>query len=64
MDRVLATQLGIAAVDALKMGKSGVMIGTLNNALVEVPLEETGLKNTTNQALIKRLKQFNFDLTD
>ncbi|MBE0364064.1 6-phosphofructokinase 1 [Pseudoalteromonas ulvae UL12] len=64
MDRVLATQLGIAAVDALVQGKSGVMIGTLNNTLVEIPLADTGLKNTANQALIKRLKQFNFDLTD
>ncbi|MDP4982280.1 ATP-dependent 6-phosphofructokinase [Pseudoalteromonas tunicata] len=64
MDRVLATQLGISAVKAVCEGKTGLMIGMKNNEMVEIPFAQTGLKNTHNQDLIKRLKHFNFDLTD
>ncbi len=39
-DRVLATRLGVAAVDLLKEGKSGYMVGLQGNQIVPVPLEE------------------------
>ncbi|NVK24472.1 MAG: ATP-dependent 6-phosphofructokinase [Gammaproteobacteria bacterium] len=37
-DRILATRLGVAAVQALNDGKTGVMLGELKNDIVEVPL--------------------------
>lgn len=39
-DRVLASRMGIAAVDALMDGKRDVMIGTQNDKMVHVPFEE------------------------
>ncbi len=39
-DRVLASRMGVAAVDALLEGKRDIMIGTQNNKMVEVPFEE------------------------
>lgn len=38
-DRILASRLGAAAVDALLAGKSNLMIGTDGQKLVEVPLK-------------------------
>lgn len=38
-DRVLASRMGAAAVEALLQGKSDVMIGIVKDALVTVPLE-------------------------
>lgn len=38
-DRVLASRLGNAAVNALLSGKSNLMIGTQGNKLIEIPLE-------------------------
>jgi 6-phosphofructokinase 1 len=43
-DRILASRLGAAAVDALLGGKSSLMIGTDGNKLVEVPLK-TAIEN-------------------
>jgi len=43
-DRVLASRMGVAAVDALMDGKHDVMIGTQNNKMVLVPFEEA-IKN-------------------
>lgn len=40
-DRVLASRLGAAAVDALLTGKTDVMIGQVANELSYVPLEQT-----------------------
>ena len=40
-DRILASRLGVAAVDALIAGQSGVMLGMQNQELVQVPLRET-----------------------
>lgn len=40
-DRVLASRLGAAAVDALLAGKTDVMIGQVANELSYVPLEQT-----------------------
>lgn len=39
-DRVLASRMGVAAVDALLEGKRDIMIGTQNNKMVHVPFVE------------------------
>jgi len=39
-DRLLASRLGVAAVEALAQGKSGVMMGLKGNKIEAVPLEE------------------------
>ncbi|MEX0996966.1 MAG: 6-phosphofructokinase [Flavobacteriaceae bacterium] len=39
-DRVLASRMGVAAVDALMDGKRDIMIGTQNDKMVQVPFEE------------------------
>lgn len=46
-DRVLATRLGDAAVDALIEGKSGVCMGVFNNEVVATPITEA-FKMTKN----------------
>jgi len=43
-DRVLATRLGVAAVDALLEGKTDIMIGQINKELSFVPLKDTWTK--------------------
>ncbi len=63
MDRVLATQLGIRAVKAINDKHTNMMVGTKDGEIILVPLAETNLKNITNQLLIKRLEEFNFNLT-
>jgi 6-phosphofructokinase 1 len=40
-DRVLASRLGAAAVDALLAGKTDVMIGEVAGQVTYIPLEET-----------------------
>jgi ATP-dependent phosphofructokinase / diphosphate-dependent phosphofructokinase len=39
-DRVLATRLGIAAIDAVHEGESGVMVGLRGTSITRVPLSE------------------------
>ncbi len=39
-DRVLASRMGVAAVDALLEGKRDIMIGVQHNKMVQVPFEE------------------------
>jgi phosphofructokinase-like protein len=39
-DRILATRLGVAAIQAVKDGEFGVMVCTRNNMLTRVPLSE------------------------
>lgn len=43
-DRVLASRLGAAAVEALLEGKNGVMVGEVNNSVSLTPLPETWKK--------------------
>lgn len=62
MDRVLATQLGVAAVDAIKQGKTNIMVGMLNNQINETALGATGYSNTYNRDIIRRLNKLNFNL--
>jgi len=38
-DRVLASRLGVGAVDALNSGERGIMIGVANNKIVYVPFD-------------------------
>jgi 6-phosphofructokinase 1 len=37
-DRILATKMGVAAIQAIIAGKSNVMIGEINNQIVHIPL--------------------------
>lgn len=46
-DRLLATQLGTAATDAIAEGETGVMIAMQHNAAVPVPLEDVAGKRKT-----------------
>lgn len=61
-DRVLATQLGVAAVEAIKANKSNIMVGMLNNTATETAFSSTSYRNTYNQKIIRRLNQLNFNL--
>jgi 6-phosphofructokinase 1 len=40
MDRVLASRVGVAAVEALKEGKKGVMLGQIHREIVATPFEK------------------------
>lgn len=44
-DRLLATRMGVAAVECLRDGKSGVMVGLQGNQIVPVPIEEVTARN-------------------
>lgn len=39
-DRVLASRLGVAAVEALRDGDSGIMVGVRDQQVVKTPLKE------------------------
>ena len=56
-DRVLASHLGVAAVDALLEGKTDVMIGRVHHEITYTPLETTWLKQ-------KPLKSYFHELAD
>ena len=54
MDRVLATRLGVAAVEALIKGKSSQMVGVINNTLRFTPFERSVKHHKTlNKDLLK-----------
>jgi 6-phosphofructokinase 1 len=40
-DRILASKLGAAAIDALLSGEKGVMMGEIGGKLVATPIHET-----------------------
>lgn len=46
-DRILASKLGAAAIDALAEGKTGAMVGELKGEIALTPLEETYTKRKT-----------------
>lgn len=53
-DRVLASRLGVAAVEALKEGKRDMMVGTLANKIVFTPFKEAIQKrNQIDRELIR-----------
>ena len=39
MDRVLASRLGVAAVEALRNGEKGIMLGQLHRKISKIPFE-------------------------
>ena len=53
-DRVLASRLGVGAVDALMAGRKNVMVGVINNEITYTPFEEA-IKNIKepSKALIR-----------
>jgi 6-phosphofructokinase 1 len=56
-DRVLASRLGVAAIQALMDGKGGTMIGEMNREIIHTPLKDTWEKKKTLQVgLIELLK--------
>ncbi len=56
-DRVLASRLGIGAVEGLLAGKSNVMVGVINRSLTYVPLEDTiTKKKPINKELIRMIE--------
>ncbi|WP_062270092.1 6-phosphofructokinase [Endozoicomonas arenosclerae] len=53
-DRVLASRLGVASVEALRDGISGVMVGVRDQKIVQTPLEEAISKhNAIDSHLLK-----------
>lgn len=56
-DRVLASQLGVAAVEALLAGKTDIMVGVQNNLVAEVPLiDSINQKSRLNPELLRLSK--------
>ena len=56
MDRILASNLGIAAVIGLLGGKSGTVVGEINNVVVYTPFKETWeKKKSIDQRFLKFL---------
>ena len=54
VDRVLASRLGVAAVEKLREGVSGVMVGVRDQKVVTTPLEEAISKhNAIDEALLR-----------
>ncbi|MBI4211463.1 MAG: 6-phosphofructokinase [Deltaproteobacteria bacterium] len=58
-DRVLATRYGVAAMDAVHAGRSGVLVALKGQEIVEVPLTEvaSGIR-TVNEDLYQMTKTF------
>ena len=58
-DRVLASSLGAAAVDAFLSGKNGYMVGEISNQIIYTPLRETWEKkkplNARHRELVRLL---------
>ena len=53
-DRVLASRLGVAAIEALRKGESGIMVGVRDQQVVKTPLERAISKqNTIDSHLVK-----------
>lgn len=53
-DRVLATRLGVDAVDALRAGETGVLVGYQKNAITRTPLGEVaGRTKSIDVALVE-----------
>jgi 6-phosphofructokinase 1 len=56
-DRLLASRLGVAAVDALLEGKSGMMVGEINGQVALTPLAETWSRRKTVENGLWRLSR-------
>ncbi len=55
MDRVLASRVGVAAVEALMNGYRNEMVGVLNNEIAYTPLEHAIKKNTDTDATFLKI---------
>lgn len=55
MDRVLASRLGVAAVEALREGKKGIMLGQLHRDVSEVPFEKAIKHHVKMSTQLERL---------
>lgn len=55
-DRVLASQLGLAAVEGLLSGKTNVMVGQLKRKLTYTPIEECLKPRTIDNDLVRMLR--------
>jgi 6-phosphofructokinase 1 len=56
-DRVLASHLGLAAVEALMEGKTDIMVGRVHHEITYTPFEDTWTKE-------KNIHQYLYDLAD
>ncbi|PTM02994.1 MAG: 6-phosphofructokinase, partial [Bacteroidetes bacterium] len=53
-DRVLASRMGVKAVESLLEGKTNFMVGLINNAMELTPLEKAIKgKSTVNKELLR-----------
>ncbi len=53
-DRILASQMGVAAVEALLDGKNDVMVGIINNKIKFTPLvDSVGIHNPIDEELLR-----------
>ncbi|MDR1974568.1 MAG: 6-phosphofructokinase [Bacteroidales bacterium] len=58
MDRVLASKLGYAAVNILKEGRWGVMVGEMNGKITETPFDKaTKRENSFDKSLLEMARQ-------
>ncbi len=57
-DRILASQVGVGAIDALVQGQRNVMVGVRNNEVVYVPfIDAVGKRKAMDKKLIKVLDE-------
>ena len=54
-DRILASKLGFAAVEAVRQGKFGCMVGEIDQHIVYTPFEETYTKKKKIDPAIYRI---------
>jgi 6-phosphofructokinase 1 len=45
LDRILASRMGVAAIEALKEGQRNVMIGVINDKMVNIPIAQAVKKD-------------------
>jgi len=56
-DRILATKLAAYAIDTINEGKTGVMVGEIQNELITTPLEETWMKKKPLDPYLLRINK-------
>lgn len=57
MDRVLASRVGVAAVEALKEGQKGVMLGQIHRDIVATPFEKAIKHHTKMSTVLEDLSK-------
>ena len=45
LDRILASRMGVAAIQALKEGQRNIMIGVINDNMVNIPIAQAVKKD-------------------